>query len=524
MSQEVLDSQTKRTTGQDAFTSNIYAIKALSEIVKTTLGPFGMDKMLIDSVGNSIITNDGVQILKSMDIAHPAAELIVEIAKTQDKNVGDGTTSTVILISQMLEEALNLYNQNIHPNIIVKTFTKNCTYILSKLEEYSVDISKDIEKYSKQIIETAMRGKSSENSSEYLSQLLVDKIVSNQNFSKENVKCLKVIGPSIEESKIIQGIVFDKKKLHPSMPDSIISPKILMCSCPIEVQEIENSHQIQLNSYKEYEEFVIQEKKYLQDIANQIISLGINVVVCQKGVDDNVVSYLAKNGILVLRRCKRSDLEKLSLATENTPILQNLDTLSKDYISEIKSVEVLKIAEEELISFDVEDTNQFSIIITATTMHVLDEIERAIEDSIGDISNVLEHQKIVGGGGSIECSIYTELIEYSKTLQGKEQLITEKFAESFLSIPKTLAKNCGLDELEIVSNLKHMHANNKKYSGINSSSGVVENVIELGIIEPLGVVEQIILSSKEAISMILRIDDIIAAKKIDLNEVKESEF
>lgn len=514
--ENILDSQSTRTTGSDAFTSNILAIKALSEIVKTTLGPYGMDKMLIDSLGNSIITNDGVQILKSMDIAHPAAELIVEIAKTQDKNIGDGTTSTVILIAQILEEALELYNQNIHPNNIVTIFTNCCNYILNQLEKYSIDISKDLKKYLIQIIKTAMRGKSSENNSEYLSQLLVDKIISTPKFSKENIKCLKVIGPSIDNSQIIQGIVFDKKKLHQSMPNSIKNPKILLCSCPIEVQEIENVHQIQLNSYKDYEDFIIQEKQYLQDISNQIIQLGINVVISQKGVDDNVVSYLAKNGILVLRRCRKSDLEKLSQASKNTPILQNLDHLSKEYICEIGSVDVLEIAQEELISFSVKDSNQFSIIITATTMHVLDEIERALEDSIGDISNVLKHKKIVGGGGAIECSIYNELMIYSKTLQGKEQLIAESFAKSFLSIPKTLSKNCGLDELEIISNLKHMHSNNKQFSGINSSLGVVENVIELGIIEPLGVVEQIILNSKEAISMILRIDDIIAAKKIDL--------
>ena len=543
MGQEVLDSNTQRTKGQDAFTQNIYAITALSEIIKTTLGPFGMDKMLIDSIGDSIITNDGVQILKSIDIAHPAAQLVVEIAKTQDKNIGDGTTSAVILIAEFLEEFLQLYHLNIHQNSIVKTFTQACDYVLSKLEELSIDISSDIETYVSDIIKTAMRGKSSEAYSEYLAQLLSTVIVksynSTQNFSKHNVKCLKVIGPSIEDSVIVQGVVFDKKKLHPQMPDEILNPNILVCSCPIEVQEIENSHQIQLNSYKDYEEFISQEKKYLFEVAQKIQELKVNVVVCQKGVDDSVVSYLAQNGILVLRRCKKSDIEILSKAT-NTTLLHNLDELNETYVTQISNVKVLTISNEELISFEVENNSNssnnkenissqlstnsqfFSIIVTATTYHILDEIERAIEDSIGDISNVLSTKRIVAGGGAIECQIYALLVEYAKNKVGKEQLIVESFAKSFLSIPKVLAKNCGLDELEILSQLKHNHSysnsniqSQKKYSGINSSSGVCDDMIAIGVIEPLGVIEQIILSSKEAVSMILRIDDIIAAKKIN---------
>ncbi len=524
MSQEILDSQTQRTKGQDAILSNILAIKALSDIVKTTLGPYGMDKMLIDGVGNSIITNDGVQILKSMDIAHPAAELVVEIAKNQDKNVGDGTTSTVILIASMLDKAQELYQQNIHPNIIVKEFIDNCNFILSNLNSYSIDISNDLKKFCKDIIMTAMRGKSSENNSEYLSKLIVNSILNSKTtFNRKKFKTIKVIGPSVEESRIINGVVFDKKKILQNMPNSMTSAKVLVSSVPIEVQEIENSHQIQLQSYQQYEEFVIQEKKYLKDIANQIIELGINVVICQKGVDDSIVSYLAKHNILVLRRCRKSDIELFSTETQCS-IVSNLDELSKNNVVEIQKCEVLEIGDDEVISFSIKESSCYSMIVCGSTMHVLDEIDRAIEDSIGNISNVLKHKKIVAGGGAIETQLHINLIEYSKSKTGKSQLITEYFAQSFLSIPQILAKNCGLDEIEIISNLKHSHQKNKIYSGIDSSNGVCEDVVLRGIIEPLGVVEQIILNSKEAISMILRIDDIIAAKKIDLDNQKFEDF
>lgn len=525
MTQEVLDSQTQRTKGQDAIISNIYAIKALSDIVQTTLGPYGMDKMLIDSVGNSIITNDGVQILKSMDIAHPAAELVVEIAKNQDKNVGDGTTSTVILIANMLEKALELYNKNIHPNIIVKEFINSCNFILEKLDSLSIDISSDIDKFCRDIIKTAMKGKSSENISEFLAELITTSILNkNQtnNFNKKKFKTIKIVGPNISHSKIVNGIIFDKKKLLPQMPSLIENPKILISSVPIEVQEIENSHQIQLQSYEQYEQFVIQEKKYLKDIAEQIINLGVNVVICQKGVDDSIVSYLAKHNILVLRRCRKSDIELLSQET-NVQIVSNLDEISNQNIFEIKKCEVLEIGNDEIISFSIANSNSYSMIVCATTVHVLDEIDRAIEDSIGNISNVLTHNKIVAGGGAVETELYLQLLEYSKTKSGKEQLIVDYFAQSFLSIPTILAKNCGLDEIEIVSTLKHLHQNGKQNSGINSSLGCCDDVVLEGIIEPLGVVENIILNAKEAISMILRIDDIIAAKKIDLNEQKFEE-
>lgn len=532
----ILQNETSRTKGTDAVLNNFNAVFALSEIVKTTLGPLGMDKMLIDSVGNTIITNDGVQILKSMDIDHPAAKLIIEVAKTQDLNVGDGTTSCVILIAYILEEAKKLYLKGIHLNLILKYFIEGINYSLQQVENISLDISQDLENYIYKIILTAMRGKSSEESSPYLARLLVDNIINdsfkensinnknislnNYNFSKKSFKSIKIIGPNIEESKIIRGIVFDKKRILNSMPSNIENPNILICSCPIEIQEIENAHQIQISNYEQYEEFINQEKKYLYSISKKIIELGVQVVVCQKGIDDSIVSMLNENNILVLRRCKKSDIEYLSQYS-NTKILNDLTLLDSQYVSKILKVEIHEFEKEEVISFEIKNSNFLSMIVCASTQHVVDEIERAVEDSIGDISNALKEMKIVGGGGSNFTALFTKLIEYSKSKHGKEQLIIEQLANSFLSIPKILAQNGGLDELEIISELKFAHSQKQNmFAGIDCSKGVVDNVLENNIIEPIGIIKQILLSSKEAISLILRIDDIIAAKKIDLDSSK----
>ena len=521
----ILKNETTRTKGSDAIINNINAVLALSEIIKSTLGPLGMDKMLIDSAGNTIITNDGVQILKSMDIDHPAAQIIIDVAKTQDLNVGDGTTSCVILIAQILEEAKNLYLKGIHPNLILKYFIEAINYSLIELDNISIDISKDLENYLTKIILTAMRGKSSEESSPFLAQLLVKNIINNsqnsqQNkFSKKSFKNIKIVGPDIQSSKIIKGVVFDKKRLNKNIPLNYEKPNILISSCPIEIQEIENSHQIQISNYEQYEEFITQEKKYLNSISQKIIELGIDVVICQKGVDDSVVSKLSEHNILVLRRCKKSDIDYLSNYS-NTKILSDLSHLDENYVNKILKTQIIEFEKEEVISFEIENSNFLSMIICGSTMHVLDEIERAVEDSVGDISNTLKEMKIVGGGGCNFVALHTKLIENSKNKHGKEKLIIENFANSYLSIPKILAQNSGLDELEIISDLKFSHLNTKHcLSGVDATKGVVSNVLEHNIVEPVGITKQILMSSKEAISLILRIDDIIAAKKIEPNSV-----
>lgn len=518
-SNSVLNSQTTRTTGRDAIINNIDSIYALNEIIKSTLGPLGMDKMLIDSVGETIITNDGVQILKSMDIDHPAAKLVVEVAKTQDSNVGDGTTSCIILIAHMLEEAKELYTKGIHPNTILKQFTLACNYVLEELSNYSIDISNNLQDYLNKIVITTMRGKSSEENSPFLANLLVQAILENKDsFSKKKFKTLKISGPSITNSSIIQGVVFDKKKLDSSMPNEIKNPNVAIFTCPIEVQEIENSHQIQIQNYEEYEKFIQQEKQFLFSIANKILEQNINVVVCQKGVDDSVVSYLAQKGVLVLRRCRKSDVEHLC-ESENIISNSNLETKELFKYKNIKKVEIINFENEEVISFQTKSTNFLTMIVCASTKHIADEIDRAIEDSVGDIENTLKEKKIVAGGGSIYVAMYYLLLQKSQHKTGKEQLIFEHFANSLLSIPKTLAQNCGFDEIQILSELKYLHSTNNKFAGFDYTLGVRENVVKENIVEPIGISKQIFLSAKEAISLILRIDDVIAAKKIENNDI-----
>ena len=515
----VLNSQTTRTTGRDAIINNIDSIYALNEIIKSTLGPLGMDKMLIDSVGETIITNDGVQILKSMDIEHPAAKLVVEVAKTQDSNVGDGTTSCIILIAHILQEAKELYNKGIHPNTILKQFIQACNFILENLPKYSIDISSNLEEYLKKIVLTTMRGKSSEEDSPFLANTLINTILKNKdNFSKKKFKTLKISGPTIDKSLIIQGVVFDKKKLNPSMPNCIKNPNIAVFTCPIEIQEIENSHQIQIQNYEEYEKFIQQEKQFLFSIANKIIEQNINVVVCQKGIDDSVVSYLAQRGVLALRRCKKSDIDFLS---ENENIITNSSLEVKENFKTkyIKKVEVLNFGAEEVISFQTSSANFMSMVVCASTRHIVDEIDRAIEDSIGDIENTLKEKKIVAGGGSIYVAMYYLMLNESQNKTGKEQLIYEHFANSLLSIPKILAQNCGFDEIQILSELKYLHSTNNKFAGFDYTLGVRDNVVKRNIVEPIGISKQIFLSAKEAISLILRIDDIIAAKKIKNEDI-----
>lgn len=518
-SNSVLNSQTTRTTGRDAITNNIDSIYALNEIIKSTLGPLGMDKMLIDSVGETIITNDGVQILKSMDIDHPAAKLVVEVAKTQDSNVGDGTTSCIILIAHILQEAKELYVKGIHPNVILKQFTQACNFVLEQLPQYSFDISNELEEYLTKIVLTTMKGKSSEEDSPYLAKLLINAILKNKdNFSKKKFKTLKISGPSITNSSVIQGVVFDKKKLDSSMPNCIDNPNIVIFTCPLEIQEIENSHQIQIQNYEEYEKFIQQEKQFLFSIANKIIEQNIDVVICQKGVDDSIVSYLAQKGVLVLRRCRKSDIEHLC---ESDSIITNSNLEIKEAFkcSKIKKVEVIKFENEEVISFKTNSSNFLTMIVCASTRHIVDEIDRAIEDSIGDIENTIKEKKIVAGGGSIYVAMYYLLLQESSHKTGKEQLIFEHFANSLLSIPKTLAQNCGFDEIQILSELKYLHSTNNTLAGFDYSKGIVKNVLEENIVEPIGISKQIFLSAREAISLILRIDDVIAAKKIENTDI-----
>lgn len=515
---DVLDEDTKRTKGTDALSSNIEAAKAVSEIVKTTLGPMGMDKMLIDSVGDSVITNDGVKILEEMDIQHPGAKLLVEVAKTQEQEVGDGTTSAVILSGELLERAQELLRLNIHPTTIIRNFKLASEKGLEILDKYSHTISENDKKILHKISETAMTGKVVEYSKSHLSKLLVEatlQVREKNELNKKRIKIQKAVGGESKESFIVNGIVLDKNPANINMPKRLENAQILLLDEALEVRELDSEAKVNLSSLSEYEEFLEAEKKYLVSLVEKIKHSGANVVICQKGIDDAVAYHLAKENILAIRRTKKSDIELLSSAL-GKKIINNIEDIKNENLGNAKAINVKNLLNENFIFIEgCENPKALTLFLKGSTNHLLDEIERAIEDALGDLASVMKTKKIVPGGGAIETSLYTDLHAYSKTLSGREELIVKAFAESFLSIPKVLCKNAGLDEIDTMSSLITFHENKNNAAGLNGHLGIEKDVYSKGIVEPKSIKLQAIKSATESSTMILKIDDIIAAKYSD---------
>ncbi|MCA9459285.1 MAG: thermosome subunit [Nanoarchaeota archaeon] len=519
---DVLDENTQRTTGKNAQISNIEAAKAVAEIVRTTLGPMGMDKMLVDSLGDVVITNDGVKILKEMEIEHPGAKIIVEVAKTQEAEVGDGTTSAVILSGELLSNAQDLIDKKIHPTNIVRAYKKASKKALEILEKNSKKVNISDKKILKEICETAMIGKVAEYSRNELSEIIfeaVNLVKEETGIPKNRIKITKAVGGNIEDSFIVKGVVLDKELANPNMPSKIKNPKILLIDFPLEVREIEADAKININSLDEYEAFVKSEEDYLRSLVVRIKEIGSNVVVCQKGIDDGVAYYLAKEGIIGIRRNRRSDMEKLSFAL-GCPIVSSINDLEIENLGKCERVERREILNENYIFIEgCSNPKAISLFLKASTKHVLDEIERAVEDSLGDLNSILKSKRIVAGGGAIELELYKKLLEFSKEFVGKEELIVKAFANSFLSIPRILCENSGFEEIEIMSQLISNHDKGEKNCGINGFEGIVADTIKCGILEPINVKSQAIKSATESSSMILRIDDIIAAKRLKGSDI-----
>jgi thermosome len=521
--QDILQEDTQRTKGLDARESNIQAAIALAEILKTTLGPQGLDKMLIDSMGDSIVTNDGVKILKEMEIEHPGAKILVDVAKTQESQVGDGTTTAVLLAGELLKRSKELLNQNIHPNLIAKGYKETSLKTLKILNEIAQEVKTDNKKLIEDIAKTAMTGKIAELNMEKLSSILFEitkKLGEENSLSINKLKIQKIPG-SLDDSELIQGIVLDKNPAHPNMVKSLTNPKILLVDFPLEIQELEADAKVNINSLQEYEQFIESEKKYLKNLVLKIKETGTNFIVCQKGIDDSVSYFLAKEGILATRRTRKSDLEKLSLAL-NTPIVSSYEDVTKENLGTCKEVSVKEIENEQYVFVEgTKNPKALTLLLKASTQHVRDELERAIEDALGDLNAIMKSKKIVAGGGAIECELVTQLRKEIKNLTGKEEYIAKAFVESLLVIPKTLCQNSGFDEIEIISKLLKEHELGKPNAGINGFNGIVKDTLKESIIEPINVKEQAILSATEASCMILRIDDIIAARKLDkVNEFK----
>ena len=514
----ILPENTQRTIGKDAQRNNILAAKLVADSVKTTLGPKGMDKMLVDGAGNIIVTNDGVTILEEMDMEHPAAKMMVDIAKTQENEVGDGTTTAVVLAGKLLANAEMLLDKKIHPTVIIKGYKLAAKQSEKILDELGVKISPEQTNVLQHVAMTAMNGKGAETFKEKLGKLIVEAIMqvgekteNGINIDLNDIKIEKAKGRSIEDSELIKGIVLDKEKVNIEMPVSIQNAKIALVDFALEVKNPEAEARISVASPEQLQSFIEREENMLKEITDKIIASGANVVFCQRGIDDIAQYYLAKQGIYACRRVAKSDLEKLSRATRGK-IVSSINELSESELGKASTVKEVVEGDEKMTYIEgCENPMAVSILIRGGSEHVMDEIERAIKDGLGDVASVLRQGKIVAGAGAVEIELSKRLREFSTSLVGREQLAVQEFANALEEIPSALAENAGLDPIDVLTELKARHDANETNVGINILTNNIENSLDVGIIEPLKIKSQAISSASEVAMMILRIDDVLAA-------------
>jgi thermosome len=514
----ILREGTERSRGKEAQSNNIMAAKAVANAVRTTLGPKGMDKMLVDSLGDVVITNDGVTILREMDIEHPAAKMVVEVAKTQDDEVGDGTTTAAVLAGELLKVAEDLLEQNVHSTIIASGYRLAAEKTAEILKTIEVSVTEDDEEMLRKIAITAMTGKGTESSKEKLATLVVKavkSIVEHEAGKKvvdiDNIKIEKKVGGSVDDSELIEGMVIDKERVHPNMPKLVKGARIALISEAVEFKKTEVDAEINITSPDQLQLFLDQEEKMLKAMVDKIINSGANVVICQKGIDDMAQHYLSKAGILAIRRVKKSDIEKLSRAS-GAAVISNLDEISESDIGYADKAEEKKIGVDNMLYITgCHNPKAVSIVIRGGTEHVVDSVERALEDALRVVGVVIEDEKLVAGGGSPEVELSMRLREYAATLKGREQLAANKFADALEVIPRTLAENAGLDPIDMLVELRSQHEKGNKNAGLDVYTGTVIDMLKNGVVEPLRVKTQAINSATEAAVMILRIDDVIAS-------------
>jgi archaeal chaperonin len=512
----ILKEGSQRTAGREAQRSNIMAAKAVAGAVRTTLGPKGMDKMLVDTLGDVVITNDGVTILKEMDIEHPAAKMMVEIAKTQDQEVGDGTTTAVVLAGELLKQAEGLLDQEIHPTVIASGFRAAADKSMEILKNISVKVAPKDAELLKKIAITAMTGKGTGSSRDELADLAVKAVASvvdeDGSVDIDNITVEKKVGGGITDSQLIRGVVIDKERLHPNMPRKVVGAKIALLNAAVEIEKTEVDAKIEITSPDQLQAFLDQEEDMLRDMVKHIVSTGANVLFVQKGIDDLAQHFLAKAGIYSIRRIKKSDMEKLARAT-GARIVTSLNELSADDLGKAGLVEERKIGDEKMTFVEeCENPKSVSIILRGGTEHVVDELDRAMEDALRVVGVVIEDGYLVAGGGAPEVELALRLREYAATVGGREQLAIEAFADSMEVIPKTLAENAGLDQIDTLVALRSKHEKGVKTAGLDMDTGEPVDMLSIGVVEPLRVKTQAINSAAEAAVMILRIDDVIASK------------
>ena len=516
----ILREGTKRDKGKDAQFNNISAATAIASAVKSSLGPRGMDKMLVDSVGDVVITNDGVTILKEMDVQHPAAKMLVEVAKTQDAEVGDGTTTSVILAGELLKKATDLIDANVHPTIITAGYRLANDKAQEVLKNISMKVSIDDDDLLKLIAQTAMISKQVNNSKEYFSNMVVDAVKTVVDKDKDgkyfvdlkNIQTVKKAGAKMEESYIVKGLIIDKEPVQPSMPKLVEGAKIALIDAPFEVKKTEIDAKIQITDPNQLSQFIAEEEKMLKDMVMKVKASGANVVFCQKGIDDLAQHFFAKEGIYACRRVKKSDMERLGRST-GANIINKIAEIDPSDLGYAETVELKKIEDEEMTFITgVKEPKTVSVLVRGGTNHVADEVERSLVDAWSVVKVAIEDGMMVTGGGSTAMEIAMQLRDYAQTIGGREQIAIEAFASALESIPSTLAENAGLDPINIVIEMRKQHKEGKVYAGLNPYTGKVEDMKALNVIEPYRIGKQAINSATDAAVMILRIDDVIASK------------
>jgi thermosome len=516
----ILKEDTQRSKGRDARKANIMAAQIMAEILKTTLGPRGMDKMLIDSLGDITITSDGAKVLEEMDVQHPAAKMMIEVAKTQDKEVGDGTTTAVVLAGELLKKAEELLEQGIHPSLIVSGYGKAADKAISVLEKVALTVDMEDRETLLNLANTSMRSKSVASAREHLSNIVVDaikQIVEKRDGTiladVDNVQIVKKEGKSLEETELIRGIIVDKEVIHDAMPKKIKNAKIALVNAALEIEKTEIDAEIRIKTPESIKAFLDQESEMLKKMVDRVVASGANVLLAQKGIDDMAQHFLSKAGVMAARRVKESDMEKLAKATGGR-MVNNLADLKPSDLGHCGLVEERKIGNDKMIFVeDCKNPQAVAIFVRAGLERMIDEAERTLNDALYVISDVAENPKMVPGGGAIEMEVAKEVRSYARQVGGREQLAIEAFADTLEIIPKTLAENAGLDTLDIMVALKAAHEKKGGSAmGVNVFEGGVADMLEKGVVEPMVVKLQAVKSGVEVASMILRIDDVVAAK------------
>ena len=517
----ILREGASRSRGREAQHANIMAAQIVAEAVKSALGPKGMDKMLVDSFGDVTITSDGRTVLDEMDIQHPAAKMMVEVAKTQDAEVGDGTTTAVITAGELLGKAEDLIEKNVHPTVIIDGYRKAADKALETLEKIAISVGSTDKTFIEKVAMTSMASKLVAESKEYLAKIassailqVAEKVEDGFKVDIDDIKVEKKAGEALTDTKLINGVVLDKEVVHSGMPKRVEKAKIALLDSAIEIEKTEFDAKINIESPEQMDAFLKQEENMIKEMVEKLAAKGANVILCQKGIDDMAQHFLSRKNILAVRRIKKSDMEKLAKATGGK-VITSLDDMTKKDLGYAQLVEERKIGDDKMTFVEgCKNPRAVTILIRGGTERIVDEAERSLHDALCVARDVVEEPKIVAGGGAPEMEVAKALKEYAETLPGREQLAVMCFAEALEAIPTTLAENAGLDPIDIISELRARHEKGEVWAGVDVHAGKVKNMKEVGVFEPIVVKKQIIKSCTEAASMLLKIDDIIASGKM----------